>query len=88
MRNVLAAAFVAIALVLGTLATQASATDPVRLLTRRVNRLENQVSNLQKQVKTLNYEVYHCEYLGSTSPVAAPDGSLGYPLYEDPACVT
>jgi hypothetical protein len=74
-------------LVVGSLApTPAEATHTLAHLRRQISRLENQVSTLRNQVRTLNNEVYNCEFLDTATPKTFPDGSVGYPIYEDSRC--
>jgi hypothetical protein len=87
------AALVAVALVVATLASTASATDPYKALNRKVNRLENRVDGLQSQVtglkrdvKVLMYDVFACTFPGG-NPVSFADGTVAYTLYYDSRCV-
>jgi hypothetical protein len=73
--------------VVGSLApTPAGATHTLGHLRRQISRLENQVGTLQNQVRNLNNEVFNCEFFDNTLPKTFPDGTIGYPLYEDSRC--
>jgi hypothetical protein len=87
MKRIIPALLLAVGLMLGSLATSASATDPVKALERRVDRLETQVTRLQKQVKILNYDVFRCELYDTNSPTTWPDGSISYALSYDSSCI-
>ena len=54
-------------------------------LQKQITSLQQQVNSLKGTVRNLNYEVFTCEFLGT--PTTFPDGTSGYPIYEDPACV-
>jgi hypothetical protein len=89
MKRLLVAGAVALATLLGAVSlapSPAQATDPIVRLQRQIDTLKAKVSTLQRQVKGLNVEVYQCEFLDNLAPKTFPDGSVGYPLYEDSRC--
>ena len=74
--------------------TPAQGTHTLGHLLRQVERLENQVRSLQGQVASLrrdvadlNIEVFRCEFFDDASPTTFADGTIGFPLYENSACV-
>jgi hypothetical protein len=90
MKRKLAAFLVAGALAGGVVATNlstASATDPtIARLQRQVRILKAQVVELKHSVADLNYGVYTCEFIDTSTPTSFSDGTIGYPLYEDSTC--
>jgi hypothetical protein len=72
--------------------TSASAIDPVKALTRKVNRLEGRVTRLEGDIRSMKidvndllYDVFNCTFPGDPL-VGFVDGSFGYVLYYDSFC--
>jgi hypothetical protein len=72
--------------VVATNVTASQATDPITRLTRQVRSLQNQVNGLRVRVGDLEHLVYRCDFYDSSDPVTFSDGTVGYPLYANPAC--
>jgi hypothetical protein len=89
MKRLLVAGAVASVTLLGAVSlapTPAGATHTLGHLRRQISRLENQVSTLRNQVRVLNNEVFNCEFLDTSTPKTFPDGSVGFPIFEDSRC--
>ena len=89
----IAVAMLAITLIVISLSPALANHNPAHTQ-RQINKLENQINSLKQQVNTLKgnlrdvtYEVFTCEFLGTT-PTTFADGSIGYPIYEDSTCVS
>ena len=74
------------------LATSASATDPVKALDRRVNRLETRIDRVQGQLLDFEDFFFACVVPNVAAPpvaITGPDGlaTTGVPLYADTRCL-
>jgi hypothetical protein len=63
----------------GTNLSTAQATDPYLKLQRQINVLKAKVADLQ-------HEVWTCEFVDA-EPTLFDDGSYGYAVYDEAACV-
>jgi peptidoglycan hydrolase CwlO-like protein len=90
--SVVAVAMLAISLIVVSLAPALANHNPAHTQ-RQINQLQNQISSLKNQVNTLkgsvrglNNEVFNCEFLDTAHPATFPDGTVGFPIFEDQSC--
>jgi|SoiMethySBSTD1v2_1073268.scaffolds.fasta_scaffold949893_2 peptidoglycan hydrolase CwlO-like protein len=90
--SAVAVATLAISLIVVSLVPALANHNPAHTQ-RQINQLQNQITSLKRQVNTLkgdvrgiNNEVFNCEFLDTAHPATFPDGTVGFPIFEDQAC--
>jgi peptidoglycan hydrolase CwlO-like protein len=90
--SAIAVATLAISLIIVSLVPALANHNPAHTQ-RQINQLQNQINSLKQQVNTLkgdvrvlNTEVFNCEFLDTAHPTTFPDGTVGFPIFEDQTC--